>query len=162
MKRCKQKDLKSVTPTEIVSLDKKTARKEEGVSSGKPQKSLFSISGCGFISSDAKETEMQDHVQIGHTEFDFISSENRKQKDVDHTENTENTEHISGKPQKSLCSIPGCDFISDGVNETEKQNHFQTVHSDSRLTEDSFIVINSAMAEAMELLQEIQEIKKET
>ena len=164
LKGCKHKDLKSVTSTEIVSLDKKTSSKEEVETSEKPQKSLFGISGSDFISSAAKETEMQDNVQIDHadSEFHFISSESGKQKEVEHTENIDHTENISGKPQKSLCSIPGCDFISNGSKEREMQDHFQTVHTDSEFTEDSFIVINSAMAEAMEILQEIQESKKET
>ena len=70
-------------------------------------------------------------------------------------------EHVSGTSQKRLCNIPGCDFISSGEKETEIQNHFRIKHcTDSELTENSFIVINSAMAEAMEILQEIQEIKK--
>ena len=71
------------------------------------------------------------------------------------------SEHSSGKSEKSLCSIPGCDFIFYGVDEAHKQDHFLTSHRDSELTENSFIVINSAMAEAMEIIQEIQEIKEE-
>ena len=71
------------------------------------------------------------------------------------------SELVSGKPQKSLCSISGCDFILDGLDKAEMQNHFRVDHTDSELTENSFIVVNSVMAEAMEILQEIQEIKKE-
>ena len=28
--------------------------------------------------------------------------------------------HVGGKSEKSLCNIPVCDFISNGVNESEK------------------------------------------
>ena len=73
----------------------------------------------------------------------------------------EESEDVSGKSQKSLCNIPGCDFISLGVKETEMHDHFRIDHTDSEMTENSFIVINSAIAEAMEILQEMQEIKKE-
>ena len=63
----------------------------------------------------------------------------------------------SGKSQKSLfCSMPGCDFISYGVDEAHKKDHFLISHSNSELIENPFIVINSAMAEAI-----LQEIKKE-
>ena len=72
------------------------------------------------------------------------------------------SENVGGKFEKSLCSIPGCDFISNGVDETEIQDHFRIGHQDSELTENSFIVIKSAMAEALEILQEIQEIKGES
>ena len=51
-----------------------------------------------------------------------------------------------GKSEKSLRNIPGCDFISYGVNELERQDHFQIDHRDFDLTEDTFILINSAMA----------------
>ena len=49
-----------------------------------------------------------------------------------------------------------CDFISHGANEEERGNHFKISHDDSELTKDSFILINSAMAEAMEILQGIK------
>ena len=67
------------------------------------------------------------------------------------------SDHVSGKPLKSLCNISVCDFISHGVDEAELQNHFCIDHTDLELTENSFIVNNSTMAEAME----IHEIKKE-
>ena len=82
------------------------------------------------------------------------------------------SEDVSGKSQKRLCNIPGCDFISLGLKETEMQDHFRIEHTDSEMTENSFIVINPAIVEAMEIarsqegklveiLQDIQEIKKE-
>ena len=70
------------------------------------------------------------------------------------------SENIGGKSAKSLCSIPGCDFISNGGNEEEMQDHFRIDHKHSELRENSFIVINSAMAEAIEILQKIKEEKK--
>ena len=79
MNRCKHQDLKSVTATESVSADIKTSRKEEeGKSeyiSGKSQKSLCSIPGCDFISSGVKkETEMQDHFRIEHTDSELTDN----------------------------------------------------------------------------------------
>ena len=68
--------------------------------------------------------------------------------------------NIKKKSQKSLCSIPGCDFICFGENETEQKNHFRVDHSDLEFTESSFIMINPAMAEAMDILKEIKEENK--
>ena len=48
--------------------------------------------------------------------------------------------------------------IIQEVKESEMQDHFLIDSTDSEMTENSF---NSAMAEAMEILHEIQEIKKE-
>ena len=62
----------------------------------------------------------------------------------------------SEESEKSLCNIPGCDFISFGGNEVERRDHFQVEHRDSELRENSFILINSAMAEALEILREIK------
>ena len=67
-----------------------------------------------------------------------------------------------GKCQKSLCSIPGCDFTSSGENDTKRKDHFRIDHRESEFTENSFIMINSAMAEAMEILEEIHKIKEES
>ena len=67
-----------------------------------------------------------------------------------------------GKGQKSLCSIPGCDFTCYGESDAERKDHFRIDHKESEFTVNSFIMINSAMAEAMEILEEIHEIKEES
>ena len=63
--------------------------------------------------------------------------------------------------EKSLCNIPGWDFISRRVNEGESRDHFRIDHKDSELTENSFIRINSAMAEAMEIKKENNSLTNE-
>ena len=70
----------------------------------------------------------------------------------------------SDKSQKVLCNISGCDFISDGAGQGQSklEDHFRNRHKDKELSKDSFISLNSAMAEAMEILREIREIKERT
>ena len=70
----------------------------------------------------------------------------------------------SEKSQKVLCNIFGCDFITDGAGQGQSklEDHFHNCHKDKELSKDSFISLNSAMAEAMEILREIREIKEET
>ena len=41
--------------------------------------------------------------------------------------------HVGGKSEKSLCNIPVCDFISNGVNESEKLIFFLVDHEGSKL-----------------------------
>ena len=60
---------------------------------------------------------------------------------------------------RSLCNIPGCDFVSYGFNKSEKQDHFNNAHKGTELTETLFTILNPGMAEAMEILQEIQDMK---
>ena len=62
-----------------------------------------------------------------------------------------------GKSHKILCNVSGCDFISYGDDEAKKEEHFRNNHKGKELTQDSFILLNSAMADAMEILQEIRE-----
>ena len=63
------------------------------------------------------------------------------------------------KSRRSLCNIPGCDFVSYGLNKSERQDHFNTAHKGTELAEDMFTIFNPGMAEAMEILQEIRDIK---
>ena len=58
-----------------------------------------------------------------------------------------------------LCSFPGCAFFAEKVSESQQRDHLRLNHSNSEWTETSFITINSAMSEAMELLQGIKEEK---
>ena len=71
----------------------------------------------------------------------------------------------SEKSQKVLCNISGCDFITDGAGrgqgKSKLEDHFRNRHKDKELSKDSFISLNSAMAEAMEILREIREIKED-
>ena len=68
--------------------------------------------------------------------------------------------------QKVLCNISGCDFITDragrGQGQSKLEDHFRNRHKDKELSKDSFISLNSAMAEAMEILREIREINEKT
>ena len=70
----------------------------------------------------------------------------------------------SVKSQKVLCNISGCDFITDGSGQGQSklEDHFHNRHKDKELSKDSFISLNSAMAEAMGILQEIRDIKEAT
>ena len=61
------------------------------------------------------------------------------------------------KSHKILCNASGCDFIIYGEDEAKKEEHFRNNHKGKELTQDSFILLNSAMADAMEILQEIRE-----
>ena len=61
--------------------------------------------------------------------------------------------------EKSLCNIPGCDFVSYSFNKSERQDHFNTAHNGTEVTEDLFTILNHGMAEAMEILQETRDIK---
>ena len=47
-------------------------------------------------------------------------------------------------------------FFADNVGESQQRYHLCLNHSNSEWTEKSFITINSAIAEAMELLQGIK------
>ena len=81
----------------------------------------------------------------------------------------EKSENFSDKPQRVeseneisqmvLCSFPGCAFFAEKVGESQQRDHLRLNHSNSEWTETSFITINSAMSEAMELLQGIKEEK---
>ena len=71
-------------------------------------------------------------------------------------------ESYSEKSLKRLCNISGCDFITYGDDESKSEEHFRNRHKDKELTEDSFILLNSVMAEAMGILQEIRDIKEAT
>ena len=75
--------------------------------------------------------------------------------------NTPIRKEAGGKCQKSLCSIPGCDFISYREDDTARKDHFRIDHRETEFTENSFIMVNSAMAAAMEILEEIHEIKEQ-
>ena len=66
------------------------------------------------------------------------------------------------KTHKILCNVSGCDFITYGSDEAKKEEHFRNNHKGKELTQDSFILLNSAMADAMEILQEIRKVKAET
>ena len=66
------------------------------------------------------------------------------------------------KSHKILCNVSGCDFITYGGDETKNEEHFRNNHKGEELTQDSFILLNSAMADAMEILREIREIKEAT
>ena len=66
------------------------------------------------------------------------------------------------KSHRILCNVSGCDFITYGDDEAKKEEHFRNNHKGEELTQDSFILLNSAMADAMEILQEIRNIKAET
>ena len=66
------------------------------------------------------------------------------------------------KTHKILCNVSGCDFITYGSDEAKKEEHFRNNHKGKELTEDSFILLNSVMADAMKILQEIREIKEAT
>ena len=68
----------------------------------------------------------------------------------------------SEKSQKILCNISGCAFISHGRDEAKMEEHFHYNHKGEELTQDSFILLKSVMADAMEILQEIRDIKRET
>ena len=61
------------------------------------------------------------------------------------------------KSHKILCNVSGCVFITHGDDEAKKEEHFRNNHKGKELTPDSFILLNSAMADAMEILQEIRE-----
>ena len=63
------------------------------------------------------------------------------------------------KSLRSLCNIPGCDFVSYGFNKSERQDHFNTAHNGTEVAEDLFTILNHGMAEAMEILQETRDIK---
>ena len=81
----------------------------------------------------------------------------------------EKSENFSDKPQRVeseneispmvLCSFPGCAFFAEKVSESQQRDHLRLNHSNSEWTETSFTTINSAMSEAMELLQGIKEEK---
>ena len=58
--------------------------------------------------------------------------------------------------EKSLCNIP---FHSYGFNKSERQDHFNTAHKGREVAEDLFTILNPGMAEAMEILQEIRDMK---
>ena len=49
--------------------------------------------------------------------------------------------------------------LSYGFNKSERQDHFNTVHNGTEVTEDLFTILNPGMAEAMEILQEIRDMK---
>ena len=66
------------------------------------------------------------------------------------------------KSHKILCNASGCDFITYGDDEAKKEEHFRNNHKGEEFTQDSFILLNSAMADAMEILQEIREFKHQT
>ena len=63
------------------------------------------------------------------------------------------------KSQKIPRNISGCVFISHGRDEAKMEEHFHYNHKGEELSQDSFILFNSAMADAMEILQEIRNIK---
>ena len=81
---------------------------------------------------------------------------------ISNNDNKTVLESHSEKSLKRLCNISGCDFITYGDDESKSEEHFRNHHKDKELTEDSFILLNSAMAEAMGILQEIRDIKEET
>ena len=66
------------------------------------------------------------------------------------------------KSQKILCKISGCAFISHGRDEAKMEEHFQNNRKGKELTKNSFILLNSVMADAIEILQEIRKVKAET
>ena len=88
----------------------------------------------------------------------------------DHTDiKPRKSENFSDKPQRVeseneisqmvLCSFPGCAFFAEKVGESQQRDHLRLNHSNSEWTETSFITINSAMSEAMDLLQGMKEEK---
>ena len=60
-----------------------------------------------------------------------------------------------------LCAAPGCDFLSQNLDCNEGKFHYNLLHRDLTLAEDSFIAINAEMTEAMEIYNEIRKIKEE-
>ena len=55
--------------------------------------------------------------------------------------------------------FPQCVFFAENISESQQSDHLRLYHNNSEWTEKSFIKINSAMTEAMEIPQEIQEEK---
>ena len=65
----------------------------------------------------------------------------------------------SEKSQTVLCGVPGCAYLGENNSQVQQREHFRLNHSNFEWTERSFIAINSAMAEAMDILQEIKKEK---
>ena len=65
----------------------------------------------------------------------------------------------SEKSQTVLCGVPGCAYLGENNSNVQQREHFRVNHSNFEWTERSFIAINSAMAEAMDILQEIKKEK---
>ena len=76
-----------------------------------------------------------------------------------HTQKLSREKSEGEKSQTVLCGVPGCAYLGENNSNVQQREHFRLNHSNFEWTERSFIAINSAMAEAMDILQEIKKEK---
>ena len=109
-----------------------------------------------LIDTEAQKPTLLNSPSFTNSKPPFIENE------VSGKDNESGIQSEGEKSQKILCNISGCTFISHGRDEAKMEEHFHYNHKGEELTQDSFILLKSVMADAMEILQEIRDIKRET
>ena len=109
-----------------------------------------------MIDTEAQKPTLLNSPSFTNSKPPFIENE------VSGKDNESGIQSEGEKSQKILCKISGCAFISHGRDEAKTEEHFQNNRKGKELTKNSFILLNSVMADAIEILQEIRKVKAET